>query len=96
MEIKIWKGPSHLNKLLMIGWVIAGFIGILIGIYFRDRGVILLSIGIIVVGAIIYGIQMLAWKKWEEQQEKQGKSARIFPSIEKFFKKKKKGDNSSI
>jgi len=80
----------------MIGFVIAGFLGVLLGIYFKDRGTILSSFAVILIGIIFGGLQSIVWKRWEEQQKRQGKSTRIFPSVEKFFKKRGKRKNGNL
>ena len=90
MGIKFWESPSHAHRKVMIGFIIAGFLGILFGICFKDKGIILSSFGVIFIGIIFGGFQSIAWKQWEEQQKRQGKSTRIFPSLEKFLKKRDK------
>ncbi|MBU1852946.1 MAG: hypothetical protein KJ957_02740 [Candidatus Omnitrophica bacterium] len=90
MNIKFWKGPSHAHRVVMFGFVIAGLVGLLFGIYVRDIGIVGPSLGIIVIGLVFGGLQSIVWKQWEERQKKQGKTPRIFPSLEQFFKKFKR------
>ncbi|MFH1317396.1 MAG: hypothetical protein ABIH71_00055 [Candidatus Omnitrophota bacterium] len=89
MKFKIWKGPSHFNKMFMFTWVIAGILGILLGLFLKDFEIVLIAVGMIIVGIVIYGFQMVAWKQWEEKQRKEGKEPIIFPTLHKFFNKKK-------
>ena len=62
MNIKFWKSPSHAHKIVMIGFVVAGFLGILLGIYFKDVSTIFASVGVIFIGIIFGGLQSMVWK----------------------------------
>ncbi|MFH1776668.1 MAG: hypothetical protein ABH952_03800 [Candidatus Omnitrophota bacterium] len=70
MKIKFWKGPSHSHRVAMVGFISAGLLGVILGIYFKDKNTILSSFGIIIIGVIFGGIQSIAWKQWEEQHKK--------------------------
>lgn len=88
-KFKFWKGPSHAHRIVMIVFVIGGFIGILMGAFLQDKEIILLSVGIIIMGFIFGGLQSIAWKQWEDQQKRKGREPLIFPTFHKFLRRKK-------
>ena len=70
MKIKFWQRPSYEHKMFMFGCIIAGSLGTLVGIYFKDKNTIILSCGVILMGIIVGGFQSIAWKQWEDKRQK--------------------------
>lgn len=68
--MKFWKGPRNFNILLATACIIAGSIGIILELLFKDWTGVLISFILIGGGGFLYGFQAFAWKQWEEKKEK--------------------------
>jgi len=72
--MKLWKGPKHFNILLAKACIIAGSIGLVIELIFKDWGGTLLAGIIMVGGSALYGFQALAWKQYEQRKKDRNKT----------------------
>ncbi|OGX33813.1 MAG: hypothetical protein A3I43_02030 [Omnitrophica WOR_2 bacterium RIFCSPLOWO2_02_FULL_50_19] len=75
--MKFWKGPKHFNILFARACIIAGSIGLIMEIVFKDWGGMLFAAIIMVCGGALYGFQALVWKWYEEKQKNVSKRDRL-------------------
>ena len=67
--MKFWKGPKHFNILAAKACIIAGSIGLIMELLFKDWTGVKLCLIVIFAGGAIYGFQAIAWKQWEDRNK---------------------------